>query len=79
MDSLLPALPIWVIVAVGLCLIVLVVSVGMSLFVLLFKVGVAIRESRRPPHLDAGDYRLDQGRDVRSEGVVRRETDGAEH
>ena len=78
MDSLLPALPFWVIVGVGLCLIVLAVSAGISLFVLLFKAGVVVHEARNPPHLDAGDYRLDQGREVRTEGSSRRETKDAE-
>jgi hypothetical protein len=30
--------------------------------------GVAIaRAARKPPHLDSGDYRLEQGREVRAE------------
>jgi len=77
-DSLLPALPFWVIVGVGLCLIVLAVSAGISLFVLLFKAGVVVNEARKPPHLDAGDYRLGQGHEVRTEGSSRRETKDAE-
>ncbi len=78
MDSLLPALPFWVIIGLGLCLIVLAVSAGISLFVFLFKAGVVVHEARKPPHLDAGDYRLDQGREVRTEGPSRRERGDAE-
>ena len=73
MESLLPVLPFWVIIGLGLCLIVLAVSAGISLFVFLFKAGVVVHEARKPPHLDAGDYRLDQGREVRTEGAPRRE------
>jgi hypothetical protein len=74
-ESLVQLVPFWVIVAIGLCLIVLAVSAGLSLFMLLFKAGVVFHEARKPPHMDTGDYRLDQGREVRPEGTVRRETE----
>ncbi len=78
MESLLPVLPFWVVIGLGLCLIVLAVSAGISLFVFLFKAGVVVHEARKPPHLDAGDYRLDQGREVRTEGASRRERGDAD-
>lgn len=51
-------------IALLLCGLVLVVFFGFGLFMLLVKIGVIVREAQRPPHMDAGDYRLSQGRDV---------------
>jgi hypothetical protein len=56
-----------VLVGVILCGVILLGVLGMGLFNLLLQLGVIVRESRRPPHLDSGDYRIDQGREVRSE------------
>jgi hypothetical protein len=56
-----------VLVALVLCGLVLVALLGTGLIMLLIKVGVIVRAAQRPPHLDAGDYRLEQGREVRSE------------
>ena len=67
MESLLPSISLWVLIGLVLCLVGLVTMACMALFTFLFKVGVAINEARKPPHLDAGDYRLDQGREVRPE------------
>lgn len=67
MDALFSLLPNWVIVLLVLALIGLLVSVVIGVFVFLFQVGVVINESRKPPHIDAGDYRLAQGREVRPE------------
>ena len=70
--DLIAQLPLWALVLLGLCLVGLVLMIGTLLFGFFFKVGVAINESRRPPHYDAGDYRLDQGREVRPEQTQRR-------
>ena len=51
-------------VALLLCGVVLLGLLGFGLFILLVKIGVIVREAQRPPHIDAGDYRLSQGRDV---------------
>lgn len=79
MENLLPALPFGVMLGLGLCVLVLIAMAGMSLFMLIFKAGVIIHEAQKPAHLDAGDYRLDQGREVRAEGTVRQKTDSTEH
>ncbi len=76
MDELLSLIPGWVIVLLVLFVVGLIVSAGVALFVFLFHVGVAINESRKPPHIDVGDYRLDQGREVRPEGRGREAADG---
>jgi hypothetical protein len=59
------------IVALVICGVVLLFAVGAALITLLIKAGVIVREARRPPHMDTGDYRLDQGREVRSEDEQR--------
>jgi hypothetical protein len=51
-------------VALLLCGVILLGLLGFGLFILLVKIGVIVREAQRPPHIDAGDYRLSQGRDV---------------
>ncbi len=61
------ALPTWAVVLIGLGLLVLVAVIAVALFGFFFKLAVIAGEARRPPHLDAGDYALDQGRDVRPE------------
>jgi hypothetical protein len=65
------AIPGMLLVALVVCGVVLLFAVGAGLITLLIKAGVIVREARRPPHMDAGDYRLDQGRDVRSEDEQR--------
>ncbi|MDP9312801.1 MAG: hypothetical protein M3R24_18260 [Chloroflexota bacterium] len=71
-------IPLWLLVVGGIILLVLIVRVlfaiplvGDALEILVFglfalpiKLFVILREARRPPHLDAGDYRLEQGRDI---------------
>lgn len=47
-----------------LCGLVLLAVFGVGLITLLIKIGVIVREAQRPPYVDAGDYRLDQGRDA---------------
>jgi hypothetical protein len=49
------------------CAIVAAAALGVGGFLLLVKLGVIVREVQRPPHEDAGDYRIDQGREVRPE------------
>jgi len=51
-------------VALILCGVVLLLVLGAGMIGLLIKLGVIVREARRPPHLDSGDYRLDQGREA---------------
>lgn len=51
-------------IALLLCGIVLLSFLGFGLFILLVKLGVIVRAAQRPPHMDAGDYRLSQGRDI---------------
>jgi len=54
-----------------MCGVMLLFTVGAAMITLLIKAGVIVREARRPPHMDTGDYRLDQGREVRSEDEQR--------
>lgn len=70
MGDLITSLPLWVIVLAGLCVVALLVLIGSAIFAFLFKAAVVIGESRKPPHHDAGDYRLSQGREIRPEGQV---------
>ena len=78
MENLLPLIPWWAFVLLGLCLIGLLAMIGMALFTFVLKVGVAINEARKPPHLDTGDYRLGQGREVRPEAARRSDAEDAE-
>ena len=50
-----------------LCAIGLVATLGVGGFLVLVKLGVIVREAARPAYQDSGDYRIDQGRDVRPE------------
>jgi hypothetical protein len=50
-----------------LCMIGLLVVLGVGAFLVLVKLGVIVREASRPTYQDSGDYRIDQGRDVRPE------------
>lgn len=60
---------IWI--AVALCGLVLALIAALGL-VKLIVYGLALwRAARTPPHRDAGEYRLAQGRDVRSEELRR--------
>ncbi len=78
MDSLFSWIPGWLWVLLGLGLLALLATVALSLLIFLFKVGVAINEARKPPHFDTGDYRIDQGREIRPELAQRRDTGNAE-
>ena len=49
------------------CGLVLLALLSVGIIGLLIKFGVIVREAQRPPHLDSGNYRLDQGREVVSE------------
>ena len=73
MENLLPLIPWWAFVLLGLCLIGLLAMIGMAVFTFVLKVGVAINEARKPPHMDTGDYRLNQGHEVRPETARRRD------
>ena len=61
------AIPGILIVALVVCGTVLVFVVGAALITFLLKIGVIVRAVQRPPHVDTGDYGLNQGREVRSE------------
>jgi hypothetical protein len=50
-----------------LCGLVVLATLSVGLIMLLIKLGVIVREAQKPPYLDGGDYRLDQGREVISE------------
>jgi hypothetical protein len=50
-----------------LCMIGLLVVLSVGAFLVLVKLGVIVREASRPTYQDSGDYRIDQGRDVRPE------------
>jgi hypothetical protein len=50
-----------------ICAISLLVVLGVGGFLVLLKLGVIVREASRPAYQDMGDYRLDQGREVRPE------------
>ena len=49
------------------CAIVALVVLGLGGFLVLLKLGVIVREASRPTYQDYGDYRMDQGREVRPE------------
>ncbi len=72
MFDIIQLIPGWAWVLVALCAVVLVALLASSIFWFLIKVGVVINEARKPPHIDAGDYRIDQGREVRTEEGTRR-------
>ena len=57
----------WLIVAGGVLVLLFASNVLLWLVALAIKLAVAIKASRRPPHVDVGNYRLDQGREVREE------------
>lgn len=52
------------ILAVVVCGLILFAVLGYGLFILLIQLGVIVREAQRPPHVDTGDYRLEQGREA---------------
>jgi hypothetical protein len=56
-----------VLIMLVFCGIVAAVVLGFGGFMLLVKLGVIVREAQLPPYQDAGDYRIDQGREVRPE------------
>ena len=49
------------------CAIGLLVVLGVGCFIVLVKLGVIVREAGRPAYQDSGEYRIDQGREVRPE------------
>ena len=49
------------------CAVVALAVIGLAVFLVLLKLGVIVREASRPTYQDYGDYRLDQGREVRPE------------
>jgi hypothetical protein len=49
------------------CAIVALVVIGVGGFLVLLKLGVIVREAAKPTYQDYGDYRIDQGREVRPE------------
>ncbi|GIV96740.1 MAG: hypothetical protein KatS3mg057_1397 [Herpetosiphonaceae bacterium] len=51
-------------ICAGILLLLVVIPASIML---LIKLGVIIKKAGEPPHRDMGDYRLDQGREVRSE------------
>ncbi|HEY0606433.1 MAG TPA: hypothetical protein VGD58_26145 [Herpetosiphonaceae bacterium] len=55
------------IIGLVLCGLILLASLSLGLITLLIKLGVIVREAQKPQHLDAGNYRIDQGREVRTE------------
>ncbi len=67
MDNFFSIVPGWVWIVLGLCLAGLIVLAATALFTFLVKVGVVISEARKSPYSDAGDYRIEQGREVRPE------------
>ena len=76
MSDIIQLIPSWAWVLVALCVVVLVAMLASATFWFLVKVGVVINEARKPPHVDAGDYRIGQGREVRpEEGARRRESE----
>lgn len=51
-------------IAILICGLILLGFFGWGLFVLLLQIGVIVRAAQKPPHIDAGNYDLRQGRDV---------------
>ena len=49
------------------CGLAILAVLGVGVFFVLLKLGVIVHEASRPVYQDAGDYRLDQGREVRGE------------
>ncbi len=47
-----------------LCGVVLFSMFAWALFWILLRVGVIADYARKPPHVDSGDYRIEQGREV---------------
>lgn len=61
------------VIGLVLCGLVLLATLGLGLITLLIKLGVIVREAQKPQYLDAGDYRIDQGREVTAEDRRRSE------
>lgn len=68
MDITVPGM---LIIALVVCGAVLLFAVGAGLVTFLIKIGVIVRAAQRPPHIDTSEYRLKQGREVRSENEQR--------
>jgi hypothetical protein len=47
-----------------LCGVILFSLFAWALFWFLIHVGVIVDYARKPPHVDSGDYRIEQGREV---------------
>ncbi len=73
MDTLLQFIPFWLMALLALVVGGFAIAALVAFLTFLFKLGVVVHEARKPPHLDAGDYRLAQGHEVRPE-VDRRRT-----
>jgi hypothetical protein len=58
------------------CAIAILAVLGVSIFMVLIKLGIIVREASRPAYQDAGDYSLDQGREVRPEKEPQHEKRG---
>lgn len=56
-----------------LCGVILLATLSLGLITLLIKLGVIVRAAQKPQHLDMGDYRMDQGREVTAEDRRRSE------
>ena len=67
MDSIFSSIPGWILASLALCLLGLFAMALIAFITFLVKVGVVIHEARKPPHIDAGDYHIDQGHEVRPE------------
>ena len=80
-DGLFDILPRWALLLLALVgagvlastALTVVVFLFKALLVFLVKLGVRVTYSGTPPHIDAGDYRLDQGHEVRPELRDRRD------
>ena len=77
--TLLQFIPFWLLVLLALIVAGFVIAALVAFLAFLFQLGVVLHVARKPPHLDVGDYRLFQGREVRPEVDQPRTRDGAEH
>ena len=75
MNTLLQFIPFWLLVLLALIVAGFAIAALIAVLLFLFKLGVVLYEARKPPHLDAGDYRLAQGHEVRPETNRRRRSE----
>jgi len=78
METLLQFIPFWVLVLLAFVVAGFAIVFLLAFLTFLFKLGVVLYEARKPPHLDAGDYRLAQGHEVLPEVDQRRRREDAE-